>query len=299
MALRGQSGWSYATGSAREPGAGTELVTEAATFQQRYGSWALVIGGSDGLGADFAREIGRRGVNCVLVARRLEVLDALAVELRAENGIEVRTASIDMALDDAVERLLDVVRHVDLGLVVFNVGADSSGSTFLASPLARWQDIVRRNVTVLTDGLYHFADRFARQRRGGLLIVGSAASFGGCARAGIYTATKGFALNLGESLWAELKPQGVDVLTLCFSVADTPVLRSTLARIAVPVEAVGAAPTHDLARAALDALPNGPMLNFDEDPAAPSPLTSAAARRAHLLRVSAGLEQFYGKPDPA
>jgi len=272
-------------------------MIEAASFAARYGRWALVIGGSDGLGADLARDIARRGVHCVLVARRLDVLDGLAAELRAETGVEVRTASIDIAQPDAVEKLLGVVDDIDLGLVVFNAGADSSGSTFLGSSLAMWQDIVRRNVTVLTDSLYHFADRFVRQRRGGLLIVGSAAAFGGGARAGIYTATKGYALNLGESLWAELKPHGVDVLTLCFLVGDTPVLRSALARNAIPVEAVGAASTVDLARAALDALPDGPMLNYDEDPSAPSPLSSAAARREHVLQVSAGLAQFYGAPD--
>lgn len=270
----------------------------AGTFRQRYGNWALVIGGSDGLGADFAREIARGGVNCVLVARRLDVLDRLADELRAECGIEVRTASIDIARDGAVERLLAVVADVDLGLVVFNAGADSSGSAFLNSPLAMWQDIVRRNVMVLTDSLYHFAERFVRQRRGGLLIVGSAAAFGGAARAGIYTATKGYALNLGESLWAELKPHGVDVLTLCFQVGDTPVLRSALARKGIPVAAVGAASTLDLARAAIAALPNGPMLNYDEEPSSSSALSSAAARREHVLQVSAGLDQFYGEVDP-
>jgi short-subunit dehydrogenase len=274
-------------------------MRESGMFRQRYGRWALIIGGSDGLGADFARDIARRGLNCVLVARRLPVLEALAAELRAEMGVEVRTASVDIAQSDAVGRLATLVEDIDLGLVVFNAGADSSGSTFLGSPLSMWQDIVRRNVNVLTDGLYHFADRFVRQRRGGLLIVGSAAAFGGGARAGIYTATKGFGLNLGESLWAELKPHGVDVLTLCFLVSDTPVLRSALARNAIPVEAVGAASTTDLARAALDALPDGPMLNFDEDLAAPNPLTSAAARREHVLQVSAGLEQFYGAPKPA
>lgn len=137
-------------------------MTESDMFRQRYGQWALIIGGSDGLGADFARDIARRGLNCVLVARRLPVLEALAAELMAETGMEVRTASIDIAQSDAVDRLASLVEDIDLGLVVFNAGADSSGSTFLGSPLSMWQDIVRRNVNMLTDGLYHFADRFVR-----------------------------------------------------------------------------------------------------------------------------------------
>lgn len=106
-------------------------------------------------------------------------------------------------------------------------------------------------------------------------------------------------LNIGQSLWAALKSHGIDVLTLCVLVGDAPVLESVLARNAIPIEAVGAASTMDLARAALDAMSDGPMLNYDEDPSAPSPLSSAAARCAHVLHVSAGLARFFGAPDEA
>src|ERR1700754_1877514 len=101
-------------------------MIERDTFRQRYGSWALGIGGSDGLGADFARGVAGEGLNCILVARRLPALESPAAELKELSGVEVRTASIDIAQDNAVEKLLDVAADVDLGLVVFNAGADSS-----------------------------------------------------------------------------------------------------------------------------------------------------------------------------
>ena len=52
-------------------------------FTERYGPWAVVAGGSDGIGASFARALARRGLDLVLLGRRAEVLDAFAAEVRA------------------------------------------------------------------------------------------------------------------------------------------------------------------------------------------------------------------------
>ena len=60
-----------------------------------------------------------------------------------------------------------------------------------------------------------------RRGRGGLVLVGSEAAQGCTGRLAIYTATKGFALNLGESLWHELKPLGVDVINVVRGATDT------------------------------------------------------------------------------
>ena len=55
-------------------------------FNERYGPWAVVAGGSDGIGASFAHALARRGLSLVLLARRAEVLDAFAAEVRAAHG---------------------------------------------------------------------------------------------------------------------------------------------------------------------------------------------------------------------
>ena len=77
----------------------------AEAFSDQYGPYALIAGASEGIGAAFARQLAERGVNLVLVARRAEPLEALADEIRASAGVDVRVAPIDLTSPDVDERL--------------------------------------------------------------------------------------------------------------------------------------------------------------------------------------------------
>ncbi len=256
------------------------------------GRWALILGGSDGLGAAFADDLARRGVHCLLIARNAEKLAATAQSIGSRHNVSFETLALDLGDADAVDRLASATDSIDLALVVFNAGAESSGQLFSDAPIQQWRTVIERNIGFLTEALHHFSRRFVKQGSGALLIVGSEAALGGGARAAMYTASKAYALNLGESLWAELQPFGVAVQTLLFKIADTPMLRSVLARKGIPVEVTGAVAPERLARATIDALFDGPVFNFDEEAAGASS-TTAAGRRARVNDTSAQLEGFY------
>lgn len=256
------------------------------------GKWAFVTGGSDGLGLAFATELAGHGMNCLLIARQEDKLAAAAAAVRAL-GVEARTLSLDLGAPDAVARIEAATADLPLTLGVFNAGAEASGTQFVDLPYAAWAATIQRNVLFLTEALHHFGQRLVKSGGGGLIVVGSEAAFGGAALSGIYTATKGFALNLCEALWAELTPRGVDVVTLLFKIADTPMLRETLAKRGIPVEATGASDTTMLARGTIAALGAGPIYNPDEI-SADDPVTSNAARRERVVAKSELLKFFYG-----
>lgn len=256
------------------------------------GKWAFITGGSDGLGLAFATDLARRGMNCLLIARREDKLAQAAAAIRAL-GVEARTLSLDLGAPDAVAQIEAATADLPLTLAVFNAGAEASGAQFIDQPYAHWAATIQRNVLFLTEALNHFGRRLVENGGGGLIVVGSEAAFGGVGQSGIYTATKGFALNLCESLWAELTPRGVDVITLLFKIADTPMLRETLARRGIPVEATGASDTAALARGTIEALGSGPIYNPDET-SPDDPVTSNAARRERVVAKSELMKFFYG-----
>ncbi len=186
-------------------------------FAARYGPWAVVAGASEGLGAAFARELAARGLNLVLLARRKDALDGLAASL----GVTVRAVAVDLARPDLAGAVAEAIGDVDVGLLVYNAAYAPVGAfadLALADKL-RVVDTNCRGPVTLADAL---APRLRRRGRGGIVLMSSLTAFFGSPRLATYGATKAFNLALGEALWAELRPDGVDVLVCCAGATRTP-----------------------------------------------------------------------------
>ncbi len=261
----------------------------------KYGPWAVISGASEGTGRALAGQIAAAGINCVLVARRAEPLEALADELRAAHGVDCVTASVDLYTHDACAQIKAAVGDREIGLYVSNAGADPSGSHFLDAAVDDWLGQVNRSVTNLVRCCHHFGGLMRVRGRGGLLIVGSGACYGGGAFMTNYAGVKGFGLNFSEGLWAELQPYGVDVLYAALGTTDTPAFRKLLAEKGMPVPP-GLADPAVVAETLLARLPHGPVLNWGQDDDQPgmSPV-SAAGRRARVLAIGESTKRIFGE----
>jgi short-subunit dehydrogenase len=232
------------------------------TFTQRYGPWALVAGASEGVGAAFAAEVARRGVNVVLLARRQSVLDDVAARIREEVGVDARAVAIDLAEPDAMAAVVDATSDLDVGLLMYNAGADANYAAFLANNVDTALAMVHRNCVVPTQMCHHFAAPMVARGHGGIIIVGSGAAFAGAPNMVVYGASKAFDMVFAEALWAELHGQGVDVLGLILGETDTPALRRLklqrrqIAEFDAPLP--GAASVDEVVADALEQLAHGP-----------------------------------------
>jgi uncharacterized protein len=190
-------------------------------FADRYGPWALVVGGSTGLGAACAEQAAAHGLDVVLTARRAEPLEALATELRARRGVAVRTLAGDIGDPATARRLLDALDGLDVGLLVYNAAGERVGA-FHESPLDDHLFNITANCTTPTVLSYELGRRMAARGRGGIALVSSMAALVGCSFMTMYSATKAFEWILGEGLYAELEPFGVDVALYLLGSTATP-----------------------------------------------------------------------------
>jgi short-subunit dehydrogenase len=227
-------------------------VTDAAT----YGPWAVIAGGSEGVGASFAHQLADAGINLVLVARKPGPLAETAEAVRAR-GVEVRTVELDLLDPGALEALRAATDDVEVGLLVFNAGANSYGHEFVTGDLARVQGVIDLNITAQLALTHHYGALMRERGRGGIVLVGSLAGYMGSADMSIYAAVKAFSRVFAEGLWLELREHGVHVLELVLGVTRTPAMARAGLDFSIP--GLKVAEPDDVAREGLAHLADGPV----------------------------------------
>lgn len=226
-----------------------------ADFRERYGPWALIAGASEGIGAAFAHEAARRGLDVVMVARGHDKLWTAAQQVAA-HGVAVHPVEVDLGAPDAVERLALGVGEREIGLFVYNACTSVIGE-FLDLTEADRERTIAVNVSGMTRLAAWQGGKMAARGRGGIVLMSSLSGFQGTAMVGIYAATKAYATTLGEVLWEELGRKGVDVIAIPAGATNTPQFLSVTPEAA----RAGAFPGEPgpVAREALDHLGRGPV----------------------------------------
>lgn len=191
---------------------------------EKYGPWAVIAGGSEGVGASFADQLAAAGLNLVLLARKPGPLEETAEAVRRTHGVEVRTLSVDLTEPGATKQIAELTEDVEVGLLVFNAGANTYGHEFVTGDLDRFGKVIELNINAQLALVQLFGAPMKERRRGGLLLVGSLAGFLGSAQISIYAAVKAFCRIFAEGLWVEMREHDVDVLEFVLGVTRTPAM---------------------------------------------------------------------------
>ena len=190
------------------------------------GRTVVVTGASSGFGKGIALAFGARGANVVLAARRVELLDAEAVAIRASGGqaLVVRTDVSDPAqVARLAQQATAAFRRVDVW--INDAGVISIGR-FEDTPEADQARLVDVNFKGVLYGSFEAMRRFKAQGSGVLINFGSTESVVPLPYQATYSATKHAILGLDEAITQELRAAGVtsiQVVTIMPWAADTPI----------------------------------------------------------------------------
>lgn len=170
---------------------------------------AVVTGASSGIGAALVRRLAADGWRCVLVARRRDRLEALAAELGGEYEV------CDVADRAQVERAAAAVveRHPRVALLVNNAGVPGR-VRFLDAEPEQIEQVLRTNYlgSLWCLRAFHGALRAAAPSH--VVNVVSVAGTVAFPPSGPYAASKHAQLALSRAMAAQLRPQGIHVLTV-------------------------------------------------------------------------------------
>ncbi|XP_052317744.1 17-beta-hydroxysteroid dehydrogenase type 3 isoform X2 [Oncorhynchus keta] len=92
------------------------------SFFTSMGEWAVVTGGSDGIGKAYAFELAGRGLNVVILSRTKDKLDRVALEIGETTGQKVKVVVADFTEDDMYEHIEENLKGLNISVLVNNVG---------------------------------------------------------------------------------------------------------------------------------------------------------------------------------
>lgn len=177
----------------------------------------LITGASSGIGAQFARSYAARGVNLVLVARRLNRLLDLSHDLMDRHAVKVTCIAADLSRRADVDQLLEDLRAKGLSIdgLVNNAGY-SLAKTFAATSAQQQMDFIEVCLTAPTYLAHALLGDMLVQGYGRIINVSSMVAFSpGAAGHTLYPAAKAYMLKFSRSLAAEVAEKGVLVTALC------------------------------------------------------------------------------------
>ncbi len=187
------------------------------------GCTALITGASSGLGLEFARQLAPLARTLVIVARRLDRLDALKADLmRNHPQLSIYTYGIDLADDEAIDGFLKWLwtEGLRVNFLINNAGLGDHGE-FQSADWSKVKQMLDVNIAALTKLTHRLLPMLRSFETAAILNVSSSAGFVPVPHLAVYAATKAYVTSFSEALRAELRNTGVSVTTLCPGPVDT------------------------------------------------------------------------------
>jgi short-subunit dehydrogenase len=177
---------------------------------------ALITGASAGLGAEFARQLAGRGNDLILVARRMELMEAQSKELADEFGVAVDTIQADLSEAGATSALYAEVTRRGHAVDYLINNAGSAGPDLVND--RDWpaqQQYIELMMTSVAGMCHRFIPPMRERGFGRVLNVASVAGLVTLEGDTSYGPAKAYLIALSKGLAATLRGKGIHVLALC------------------------------------------------------------------------------------
>jgi uncharacterized protein len=227
------------------------------TENQKRG-YALITGGTSGIGYEIARCFAKDGHDLVLVARSQESLMEVKTQFEEEYGIQVQTISKDLMVPGAAKEIYQQIKNngMDIEYLVNDAGQGYWGK-FAETELDREIDLINLNIVALVSLTKYFLADMLKRNSGRILQVASQLSKAPSPYMSVYGASKAFVLSFHEALRQEIKDSKVTMTALLPGATDTDFFHKAGALDSVEYKEKSLYDPEEVAHAAYEALMDG------------------------------------------
>lgn len=192
------------------------LYLRPQNLREKYNAqWALVTGGSSGIGKAVCVRLAQQGINVVIAALDDKLLQETTAELKKEfPKVEIRSVGVNMGADGYMDDIINATKDIPVQLVFNNAGYIVTGF-FANLDLNRIMANYECNATAGVKITHHFSNRMIDEgKRGFICFTSSPAGRIPNPSSSLYGATKAFITEFAASIAPELHADGIDVMAV-------------------------------------------------------------------------------------
>ena len=166
----------------------------------------LITGASSGIGAACAEQFAKAGAQLILCARRVEIINNLAEQLKKQFQTQTHCIELDVRDHHQIKKQLSALpeKYKNIDILVNNAGLAAGSDTIQDANIQDWEDMIDTNVKGLLYMTREILPQMVAKNAGHIINIGSIAGHSLYSKGVVYCATKHAVKALSEGLRMDL-----------------------------------------------------------------------------------------------
>jgi uncharacterized protein len=185
-------------------------------------TYALITGGSKGIGKAIAIELAKKKINILLVARTTQQLQQVTAEIKSTYCVEADYLATDLSQNNAASTVYNWCKEkqYSINILVNNAGYGLSG-LFESHTIEDNTNMLQLNMMATVQLCHAFLPMLKQNPKAYILNIASSAAYQAVPFFSLYAASKSFVLSFSRGLSHELKGTSVSVTCVNPGPTDT------------------------------------------------------------------------------
>ncbi len=187
------------------------------------GKFVFITGASSGIGKSCAYAFAKEGANLIINARRKNLIDEIAEDIRKKFGVKVHAYKLDITkredVINSVKTLPNEFKNIDI--LINNAGLARGFNKIYEDDPAGWEEVIDTNVKGLLYSTHAVLPIMLERKSGHIINIGSIAGREAYPKGAVYCASKHAVDAITRSLRMDTIDKNILVSTIDAGLVET------------------------------------------------------------------------------